>query len=258
MTSGPLPQVRGRGGVVPSALPAAGPAARTAASGPGSPHAHPEQQTHPFPRVRGARAVLYEGYSVYEVTPRVHDGLRRLPRTHSVVYNVIPRAECYGPHKVFCATVLQAVQAQAAMVCVTACATACATAVRCPLPGPPSPGVRRPGHRHLAPAPWVGLRWWRRVSTCGCTYCAHHGCGRPAASRQYVWLGAVPVLQTLVAGCRAVLQARAASPGTASVGEDRGVTSAPSLPDRPADRRVEAAAAPASEAGPCVARPALT
>ena len=34
------------------------------------------------------------------------------------------------------------------------------------------------------------------------------------------------------------------------------MTPAPSLPDRPADRRVEAAAAPASEAGPCVARPA--
>ena len=40
------------------------------------------------------------------------------------------------------------------------------------------------------------------------------------------------------------------------------MTPAPSLPDRPADRRVEAAAAPASEApasgtGPCAARPAL-
>ena len=188
---------------MPPALPAHGPAARPAATEPGPPHAHPEQQTHPFPRVRGTRAVLYEGYSVYEVTPCVHGALRRLPRTHSVVYNVIPRAECYGPHKVFCATVLQAVQAQAAMVCATTCATACATAVRRPLPGLLPPGTCAITRRLPSGARSVGGT-------------------QVVASRQYVWLhllspprlrpsggiasvravGCRAVLQTLAAGCR--------------------------------------------------------
>ena len=113
--------------------------------------------------------------------------------------------------------------------------TAWATIAWRPTPGPPPPGACSVGGTQVV------------------------------ASRQYVWLhllctprlrpsGGIALVR--VAGCRAVLQARAASPGTASVGEDRDMTPAPSLPDRPADRRVEAAAAPASEAGPCVARPA--